>query len=138
MYALNLDIPIPRSAWSGLSVYLIPKPRVLICDGFGTHTTLEALEFCFKHRIVLCQLPSHTSYKLQPCNISVFAPLKSAYRDQVEILERGGVNTIGKQHFTSLYSPAREREHLRLRTSKPASEHVAYFPSIPTECLEVY
>jgi tRNA/tmRNA/rRNA uracil-C5-methylase (TrmA/RlmC/RlmD family) len=34
--------------------------------------------------------------------------LKTAYRDAVERLERGGVNTIGKQHFTSLYSSARK------------------------------
>jgi hypothetical protein len=39
----------------------------------------------------------------------VFAPLKAAYRDQVERLERGGVGTIGKSHFTSLYYPARTR-----------------------------
>jgi hypothetical protein len=39
----------------------------------------------------------------------VSAPLKAAYRDRIEVLERGGVNTIGKQHFTSIYSPARER-----------------------------
>ena len=39
----------------------------------------------------------------------MFGPLKAAYRDQVERLKRGGVNTIGKEHFTSLYSPARER-----------------------------
>jgi len=32
----------------------------------------------------------------------VFAPLKDRYRDEVERLERGGVNTIGKE-------PARER-----------------------------
>ncbi len=38
----------------------------------------------------------------------MFAPLKSAYRERVERLERGGVNTIGKEHFISLYSPARE------------------------------
>ncbi|KAF4625232.1 hypothetical protein G7Y89_g12940 [Cudoniella acicularis] len=38
---------------------------------------------------------------------AVFAPLKEAYRAQVDRLERGGVNTIGKQHFTSLFSPAR-------------------------------
>jgi hypothetical protein len=38
----------------------------------------------------------------------VFAPLKLAYRERVERLERGGVNTIGKEHFTSLNSPARE------------------------------
>jgi hypothetical protein len=39
----------------------------------------------------------------------VFAPLKAAYREQVERLERGGVNTIGKEHFTSLFSPARTK-----------------------------
>jgi hypothetical protein len=33
----------------------------------------------------------------------------AAYREQAERLERGGVNTIGKEHFTSLYSPAREK-----------------------------
>jgi hypothetical protein len=64
MRAPNLDIPTPRSAWSGLSVYLIPKPRILICDGFGTHETLEILEYCFENNIILCRLPSHTSYKL--------------------------------------------------------------------------
>ena len=54
-------------------------------------------------------MPSHTSHKLQPCDVAVFSPLKAAYREQVERIERGGVNIIGKQHFTYLYSPARER-----------------------------
>lgn len=36
------------------------KPRVLIMDGFGTHETLEVLEFCFENNIILCHLPSHT------------------------------------------------------------------------------
>jgi hypothetical protein len=84
------------------------KPRVLICDGFGTHETIEILEYCFENNIKLCRLPSHTSHKLQPCDVAVFAPLKSAYREEVERLEQGGVNTIGKQHFTSLYYPARQ------------------------------
>lgn len=85
------------------------KPRVLICDGFGTHETLEVLEFCFENNIILCRLPSHTSHKLQPCDVGPFAPLKTAYCDQVERLNRGGVDTIGKEHFTSLYSPARDK-----------------------------
>ena len=85
------------------------KPRVLICDGFGTHETLEILEHCFENNIILCRLPSHTSHKLQPCDVGVFGPLKTAYRDQVERFYRGGANTVGKEHFTSLYSPAREK-----------------------------
>lgn len=84
------------------------KHRVLICDGSGTHESVEVMQYCWSHKIILCRLPSHTSHKLQPCDIAVFAPLKTAYRDNIERLERGGVNTIGKQHFTSLYSPARE------------------------------
>jgi transposase len=85
------------------------KPRVLICDGFGTHETLEILEFCLTNNIKLCRLPSHTSHKTQPCDVSVFATLKTAYRDEVERLNRGGIDAIGKEHFTWLYKPARDR-----------------------------
>ncbi|KAF1817720.1 DDE-domain-containing protein [Dissoconium aciculare CBS 342.82] len=82
------------------------RPRVLICDGFGTHETLDILEFALQHQIILCRLSSHSSHKLQPCDISIFGPLKAAYRDQVERLERGGVGTIGKEHFAKLYCHA--------------------------------
>ena len=81
---------------------------MLICDGFETHETLEILEYYIENSIILYRLPSYTSYKLQPYNVAVFAPLKSAYREQVNRLERGGVNIIGKEYLTSLYSGARE------------------------------
>lgn len=78
------------------------------------------MEFCFENKIVLCRLPSHTSHELQPCDVAAFGPLKASYREQVERLERGGVNNIGKQHFTYLYSPAR-RNALRHRSLTQAS-----------------
>ncbi|EME39024.1 hypothetical protein DOTSEDRAFT_39204 [Dothistroma septosporum NZE10] len=111
------------------------KPRVLICDGFGTHETLEVLEFCFENNITLCRLPSHTSHKLQPCDISVFGPLKAAYRDQVERLERGGVGTIGKEHFTYLYSPARERAFTS-RNIRSGWAKAGLFPFDPAKVVE--
>lgn len=83
------------------------KPRVLISDGFASHESLEVLTFCFRNNIVLCRLPSHTSHKLQPCDVAVFGPLKTSYREQVEQLYRRGADVIGKQHFTLLYSRAR-------------------------------
>ncbi|KAI0572333.1 DDE-1 domain-containing protein [Pyrenophora tritici-repentis] len=85
------------------------RRHVLICDGFGTHETLEILEFCLTDNIILCRLPSHTPHKLQPCDVGPFAPLKTAYREQVERLNRGGVDMFGKEHFTYLYNPARDR-----------------------------
>jgi len=79
------------------------RPRLLISDGFGTHESLDVLNFCYENNIILCRLPSHTSHKLQPCDVGIFGPLKSAYREQVERLYRGGVGTVDKRHFTYLY-----------------------------------
>jgi hypothetical protein len=111
------------------------KPRVLICDGFGTHETLEVLEFCLSNNIILCRLPSHTSHKLQPCDVSTFSPLKTAYREQVERLERGGVNTVGKEHFTYLYSPARSKAFTP-RNIKAGFAACGLFPFNPDRVLE--
>ena len=61
------------------------------------------MKFCYENNIIFCRLPSHTSHKLQPCDISVFGPLKIAYHEEVERLYRGGSNMIGKQHFILLY-----------------------------------
>ncbi len=85
------------------------KPRILINDGFGTHESLELMEYCYENNIILCRLPSHTSHKLQPCDVGIFGPLKTSYREEVERLYRGGSNMIGKQHFTMLYDRARRK-----------------------------
>jgi hypothetical protein len=85
------------------------RPRALINDGFGTHESLELLKFCQENIIILCRMPSHTSHKLQPCDIGVFAPLKEAYREEVERLYRGGSGTIRKEHFALLYDRVRRK-----------------------------
>jgi hypothetical protein len=110
------------------------RPRVLICDGFGTHETLEILEFCLANNIILCRLPSHTSHKLQPCDVGPFAPLKTAYREQVERLNRGGVDMVGKEHFTYLYSPARDRA-LTSRNIRAGWSAAGLFPFNPERVL---
>jgi DDE superfamily endonuclease len=110
------------------------KPRILICDGFGTHESLEILKYCLENNIILCRIPSHASHKLQPCDIGVFGPLKVAYRDQVERLYRGGANTVGKEHFTSLYSSAREKA-LTSRNIKSGWIKAGLFPFNPDRVL---
>ena len=110
------------------------KPRVLLCDGFETHETLEFLEFCFANNIILCRIPSHSSHKLQPCDVSVFGPLKDAYRGQVERLERGCVGKIGKEHFTYLYSHARQQA-LTPRNIRAGWAKSGLFPFNPEKVL---
>ena len=111
------------------------KPRILICDGFGTHESLEVLKYCFENNIILCRIPSHTSHKLQPCDVGIFGRLKAAYREQVEKLYRGGANTVGKQHFTSLYSRAREQA-LTSRNIKSGWSKTGLYPFSPHRVLK--
>jgi len=111
------------------------RPRVLINDGFATHESLELLKFCFENNILLCRLPSHTSHKLQPCDVGVFGPLKIAYREQVEQLYRGGANTVGKQHFTLLYSRARDAA-FTFRNIKSGCSKTGLYPFNPDVVLK--
>jgi hypothetical protein len=83
--------------------------QILINDRFGIHESLELMKYCYENNIILCRLLSHMSYKLQPCDVGVFGPLKTAYREEVERLYPGGSNTIGKQHFTLLYDRAQRK-----------------------------
>jgi hypothetical protein len=85
------------------------RPRILINDGFGTHESLEIMQYCYEKIIILCRQPSRISHKLQPCDVSVFGPLKTAYGAEVERLYREGSNMVGKQHFTLLYDRARSK-----------------------------
>lgn len=110
------------------------KPRVLISDGHMSHESLELMTFCFENNILLCRLPSHTSHKLQPCDVAIFGPLKTAYREQVERLFRGGAGTIGKQHFTLLYSRARETA-VTQRNVRSGWSKAGLFPFNPERVL---
>ena len=64
----------------------------------------------------------------------MFASLKAAYRDQVDRLERGGVDTIGKEHFTSLYNLAREKA-FTLKNIKAGFAASGLFPFNPDRVL---
>ncbi|KAF2005425.1 hypothetical protein P154DRAFT_424380, partial [Amniculicola lignicola CBS 123094] len=103
---------------------------VLIYNSFRTYKTLEILEFYFKYSIILCYLPSYTSYKLQLYNIKVFTPLKIAYYNKVKWLNRGGIDRVGKEYFTYLYQLVRDRA-LTKRNIKARWATTSLFPFNP-------
>ncbi|KFZ24430.1 hypothetical protein V502_01093 [Pseudogymnoascus sp. VKM F-4520 (FW-2644)] len=74
-----------------------------------------------------------SSVKVLPCDVGVFAPLKAAYRDEAERLYRV-TNTVGKEHFTSLYSPAREKAFTK-RNITAAWAASGLFPLNPDRVL---
>lgn len=84
--------------------------RLLILDGHGSHETTEFIYTCFLHNIYLLFLPPHTSHVLQPLDLSIFSPLKSAYRKELSSLSILTDSTpIGKRNFLICYQKAREQ-----------------------------
>ena len=50
---------------------------LLSIDGYGSHVQFRTLQLFKESNIVVIALPSHTSYVLQPLDVTVFGPYKS-------------------------------------------------------------
>ncbi|TVY32850.1 hypothetical protein LSUB1_G008693, partial [Lachnellula subtilissima] len=84
-------------------------PRLLILDGHGSHETTEFMWLCFQYKIQLLFLPPHTSHVLQPLDLSIFSPLKAAYRKELSNLSLLTDSTpVGKRNFLRCYKKARD------------------------------
>ena len=83
------------------------RPQVLILDGHDSHNFVELIELAISNRIEIVELPAHTSNWLQPCDRTVFKPLKDAYNEVCQELTNGypGV-VVSKANFCGLLSKA--------------------------------
>ena len=86
------------------------RPRLLILDGHASHLTADFIEFCINKDIELLVLPPHTSHLLQPLDVAVFAPLKTALHQETDMIVRaGGGSGISKKEWARCYVAAREK-----------------------------
>jgi hypothetical protein len=54
--------------------------HLLILDGHNSHVTLDAVRQAKEVGLDMITLPSHTSHALQPLDVSIFKPFKTAFR----------------------------------------------------------
>ncbi|KAF2174336.1 DDE-domain-containing protein [Zopfia rhizophila CBS 207.26] len=80
--------------------------RLLILDGHKSHESLKFQLLCKKKNILTLCMPSHTSYLLQPLDVGCFAPLKRAYREEVNKLVRNHIFHVTKLDFLPLFKAA--------------------------------
>ena len=60
-----------------------PEHRhLLILDGHGSHTAIELVEKARSWGIDIVTLPSHTSHRLQPLDVSIFKPFKTHFKKE--------------------------------------------------------
>ena len=59
------------------------RPVVLLLDGHSSHINLQTAKFAKENGILLYCLPPHCTHALQPCDVGLFKPLKSAWNKAV-------------------------------------------------------
>ena len=82
--------------------------QLLILDGHNSHTTYKFCSFAEKHKIIVVCLPSHTTHRLQPCDVGVFGPLESCWKSIVNMNSSQYV-AIRKNNLLQYYSIARDK-----------------------------
>jgi hypothetical protein len=85
------------------------KHRLIILDGHRSHLTLEFMEYCSEHLIILLCLPAHTSHLTQPMDVSVVSPVKHWFRLEVQAYLRNGEVRVPKAEFMWIYTQTRPK-----------------------------
>ena len=82
--------------------------RLLIVDGHSSHVNLQFISLCDRLRIILLILPPHSTHRLQPLDVSLFAPLARYYTNGLNKLlsDSLGIVSMSKRAFWSVFWPA--------------------------------
>src|SRR6218665_2390802 len=82
------------------------RPQLLIVDGHDSHNFIELIDLAVENQIHILELPAHTSNWLQPCDRTVFGPLKQAYRKEAnELKDKFGV-MVSRTSFCGILKSA--------------------------------
>jgi hypothetical protein len=57
--------------------------RLLIVNGYGSHLTMNFINYCDRNRILLAIFPPHSTHTLQPLDVCVFKSLLAAYSGEL-------------------------------------------------------
>ncbi|KAJ8930676.1 hypothetical protein NQ314_016500 [Rhamnusium bicolor] len=84
-------------------------PVILFIDGHKSHYNLELYEFCVEKRIILYCLYPNATHILQPCDVSIFRPLKVNWREVCRIYRQKTNTSITRHNFCPLFKEAFEK-----------------------------
>lgn len=84
------------------------RTRLLICDGHDSHISVKFIRHSIDNMIIILLLPPHSSHLMQPLDVGVFSPLKSAMTKHVNRLLSTGIHRLQKVEWLECYIKARE------------------------------
>ena len=85
-------------------------PTLLILDNHSTHSSLGAYNFCRDNGIIVVSLPPHCSHRLQPLDVTVFSPLKTAFNQECDLhMKSNHFEKIAVDDIATIFAKAYNR-----------------------------
>ena len=113
------------------------RRRLLLVDGHSSHINMKFIDTCDSFRILLLVLPPHTTHRLQPLDVSLFAPLANYYTQGLnQLLSTSlGMVSMSKRAFWSVFWPAWQRAFCQKNIAS-GFEKTGVFPYNPSLVLD--
>jgi hypothetical protein len=80
---------------------------LLLIDGHSSHLTERFIGFCITKNIDLFCLPPHSSHLMQPLDLSIFGPLKTALTFEVDRIFRSSTSRLPRIEWVEAFIKAR-------------------------------
>lgn len=81
-------------------------PVLMLLVGHKFHISMELHDFCVEKKIYLVCLPPNATHILQPCDVSIFRPLKMEWKKVVLHYQQESTKSITRSNFASLFHQA--------------------------------
>ena len=113
--------------------------RLLILDGHGSHCTIEFLDWCKSHRILVAVFPPHTTHRLQPLDVGLFGPLAAYYSQEIDHHTRlsHGLVALTKRDFFKNFFLAYDRAFTESNI-KSSWQKTGLEPFDPEQVLKIF
>ncbi len=76
---------------------LIETYRLLILDNYKNHAIIAFIDYAYGNGIILLYLPSHSTHRLQPLDITIFGPLATYYSHEMNAYSRYEGKDVSKR-----------------------------------------
>ncbi|XP_044715229.1 DDE superfamily endonuclease domain-containing protein [Hirsutella rhossiliensis] len=121
----------------------VGSKRLLLMDGYSSHTTKEFIQYCDDHDIIPFGYPPHSTHLVQPLDVVVFQPYKHYHAKALDLVVRDGVTNITKLEFLALIQGVRSLTFTKttiqaafretVDTTQPCSKRTT-FVAVPHAC----
>ncbi|KAJ8966061.1 hypothetical protein NQ314_003769 [Rhamnusium bicolor] len=81
-------------------------PVILFIDGHKSHYNIELYEFCIAKKIIIYCLHPNSTHILQPCDVTIFRPLKVEWKKVAYNHKQRTRTSITRHNFCTLFKEA--------------------------------